>query len=707
MKMEGDLMRESAVRGSLNVLLRRAGAALGSACLALPLSAPAAAQRVPEEIIVTATRIPLAWERAPLAVGHVDRAQVQTGRQQLGLDESLAVVPGLFFQNRYNFAQELRISIRGFGARANFGIRGIRLIADDIPLTMPDGQGNVDSIDLGSVASIEVIRGPVSAMYGAAGGGAIILHSEEGPEEPFVSGRFGIGANGFRQGQLKSGAQNGDLNWLASLSGSEIDGHRDHSRYERSLLNSRVRYDFAASSLTLVFNAVDAPEAQDPGALTAAEVAADRHQAAPRNVLFDAGEAWEQQRLGLSWRKPLSGGLAGNQDLLLRAWAIRRDFMNRLPFDLNSNGQGGSVDLDRKVGGVGGQWRWDRTLAEGRQNRLLIGFDLDAQRDRRRRFVNNLGRPGPLTTDQDEDVSAFGLFVENAWDLAAHWTLSLGARYDDLEYEVEDRTAGEGSGSTSFSELSPMAGLSWAVGPGFNVYGNVATSYDPPTFTELANPEAATGFNRNLDPQTATNYELGFKGMIARRLRYELALFHIAVQDEIVPFELAASGQAFFRNAGRSTHDGLEAALLFEFLPGLDGALTYTGSDFTFDRFRGVGGEVFDGNRIPGVPKHQVHVELDWRPDSGLYAGIDLLYAGEFHANDANTVLTGDYLVANLRAGYRHSGARWAFEPFIGVNNLTDETYDANVRINAAFGRYFEPAPGRDVYGGIELRFDY
>jgi iron complex outermembrane receptor protein len=664
-----------------------------------------------EEVVVFATRIPTDIIDLPFAAGRVGREEIQLARQQLGLDEALATIPGLFFQNRYNFAQDLRIAIRGFGARSNFGIRGIRLFADDIPLTLPDGQGSVDAIDLGSAERIEVIRGPFSAVYGAASGGVIIIHTEDGPEIPFVSGRLNLGSYGYRQVQAKAGGESGPWNWLANVSATRLDGYRDHSEYRSDLLNSKFRYQFNdGSRLTLLINAVDQPEAQDPGGLNTREVAEDRRQAAPRNLLYNAGESLDQQTLGLTWHKDVNE----NQVLMLRTYHVSRDFNNRLPFDVNSNGQGGSVDLDRKFSGLGGNYRWTSDLGGdpggdpgGRTNQLVLGIEYDAQRDLRKRFANNQGTLGDLTTNQDEDVTTSAVYVEDAWDITPNLALTLGARYDDVDYEVTDRTGGGGSGQADFTQFSPMAGLLWSIRPDMNLYGNISRAFDPPTTTELANPEGATGFNQDLDPQTATNYELGMKGLLVARARYELALFHIDVKDAIVPFELAGSGQSFFENAGRSTHRGLEAALSMELLPGLTGSATYTWSDFTFDEFRGVDGEVFDGNRIPGIPEHLFNIDLAWSHSSGFYAGWDLLYAGSFYADNANQVETEDYLVSNLRAGYRRAGEHWEVSPFVGINNLFDEKYIGNVRLNASFGRYYEPAPERNVYAGILIRYGF
>jgi len=656
-----------------------------------------------EEIIVTATRIPTDLADLPFAAGRIPGDQFQRARQQLGLDEVMSVQPGLFFQNRYNFAQDLRIAIRGFGARANFGIRGIRIFADDIPQTLPDGQGSVDAIDLGSVESVEVIRGPFSAVYGSSSGGVIHLRTEDGPAEPFLSGRLNAGSYGFSEWQVKAGGQAGRLNWLVNGSTTRLDGYRDHATYRNDLFNSKFRFDIdETTSLTVLVNAVDSPTADDPGGLTAREVADNPRQAAPRNLQYNAGESLQQQTLGIAFRKTFSRG----RELLLRNYYVQRDFVNRLPFDVNSNGQGGSVDLDRKFAGIGAQYGW-ATDWGGRSGRLIIGVDYDAQRDHRLRFANNQGVVGALTTDQDENVTTTGLFAQQAVDLTERLALTLGGRFDIVDYRVLARSDPAGSGERTFREFSPMLGFNWAIQESLRVYGNVSTSFDPPATTELANPFGASGFNPEIDSQTATNYELGLKGLVSGRLRYELAAFHIDVRDEIVPFELEGSGQSFYRNAGRSTHEGLEALAAVELVPGLTGTATYTWSDFRFDEFREPGGAVFDGNRIPGIPEHLFNLALDWTHASGWYAGWDVLYAGSFYADNANSVETGDYLVSNLRAGYRWAMDRWSVEPFFGINNLFDEHYMSNIRLNAAFGRYYEPAPLRNAYGGILLTWGF
>ena len=655
-----------------------------------------------DPIVVKATRLEDEQSRLPVAVGTVSEEDIQLGRQQLGLDESLANIPGLFFQNRYNFAQDLRIAVRGFGARANFGIRGIRIFADGIPQTLPDGQSSVDAIDLGSARRIEVIRGPFSSVYGAASGGVINILSEDGPAEPFVSGRINAGSYSYAQGQLKAGGQSGNINYFLNGSGTTLDSYRKHSRYRSKLLNSKIRYELDdGSDLTLLLNAVDSPTAEDPGGLTRSEVVQDRKQAAPRNLLFDAGEELDQQTLGLAY----SNRVGAEHEFKLRNYYVFRDFRNRLPFEVNSNGQGGSVDLERLFVGVGGNYAFSGDLF-GKANRMVLGVDIDAQRDHRKRYANVEGRRGERTTDQDEDVSSYGVYVQNALEIAGNMTLTLGARFDRVDYEVDDNTGGDGSGNTEFDELSPMIGLVWRAGPGINLYGNVARSFDPPTTTELANPRGTSGFNTDLRPQKATNYEIGAKGLLSGRIRYELAVFRIDVDDQLVSYELAGSGQSFFENAATSTHQGLESSITLKLLPGLTTRVAYTYSDFSFDTFRDRDGNDFGGNELPGIPDSQLHLAMDYRHPGGFFASWDVTRAGSFYADNDNAVKSGAYTVANLRAGLTRRWNQWEMSPFVGINNLFGQEYFDNIRLNAGNGRYYEPAPERNFYGGIAVRFN-
>ncbi|CAN5315708.1 TonB-dependent receptor [soil metagenome] len=654
-----------------------------------------------EPITVEATRLESDLEKVPAAISVVGKDDVQLGRQQLGLDESLVAVPGVFLQDRYNFAQDLRVSIRGFGARAAFGIRGVRIVVDGIPETLPDGQGGVDSIDLGSVQQIEVIRGPVSSLYGNASGGLINIVSERGPEIPFVESRLSMGGFDFGKYQLKLGGDTGPFDYLVNLSDMSFEGYRDHSDTENTQLNGNFGYQIDDSSnVRLVLNLTDQPVANDPGGLTREESRMDPTAASQRNLDFNAGEQLDQQKIGLVYTKSF-GEL---HELQLRNYYLWRDFLNRLPFT-----DGGAVAFDRTFTGGGASYTYTGDFW-GRSNRLIAGVDLERQDDDRERFDNDMGMLGALVFDQNEEVTSSGVFVQNEWSVLADLVLTLGLRHDEVDFEVKDRFLADGddSGSRSLSETSPMIGLLYAAAPSVNLYAKISTAFETPTTTEFANPSGAGGFNPDIDPQLATNYEVGMKGTIARRTRYQAAVFTIDVEDELIPFELAGQpGRDFFANAGESSRRGVELALASEPLDGLRIGLAYTWSDFEFDEFMTDAGEDFAGNALPGVPEHLLYGEISWSHPSGFYTSLDALSVDEIFLDNANTETSDSYVVANLRTGFIGHSGDWEFAPFIGVNNVFDKAYTGNGRINAFGGRFYEPAPDRHIYGGISFRYDF
>ena len=666
------------------------------------------------DLTVSATRVDKSLYKIPASVSYVGMDEIQLGRQQLGIDEALVKIPGLFMQNRYNFAQDLRISIRGFGSRATFGIRGIKLIVDGIPATLPDGQGGVDSIDIGSLERMEVIRGPASSLYGSASGGVINMYTEDGPlDGPFVEGRASFGSYNFRKYQIKTGGQKDKLNYLVNFSRLELDGYRDNSRTENFLLNSKLRYDIDnTSNITLTVNAVDSPEAQDPGGLVrtanAFNTGVDTPRAAQRNNLrFDAGESVEQQQIGLLYNK----SVGEKHDFTLRNYYVFRNFNTNLPFGYFGgplSPSGGIVGLDRFFTGGGGQYSYNDNLF-GHKNRLTIGFDIDSQMDERINDTNIVESVaiGPRSLDQDEDVFSWGIFLQNEFNITNSLALTAGVRYDEVEFDFTDKyfVDGDDSGKLKFSEWSPQAGLLWSVNDAVNVYGNIGTSFEPPSSREFANPVGAGGFNPSLSAQTAINYEIGVKGFLSQKLSYELAIFRIETEDELVLAGQNLAGSDFFTNAGETTRNGLEAALTVKPLKGLDVSFAYTYSDFEFDKFT-VGGTSFKGNAIPGIPQQTAFVELAYYHPSGFYTIWDTQLVDQVFVDNANSDEADDYIVSNLRLGYTVDLGDKIFTPFIGINNIFDQNYIGAVRVNESNSRFFEPAPELNLFAGMSLKFN-
>ena len=658
-----------------------------------------------QPIVVTAPRVETPITEVPAAISVVESEDIQQAQPTLGLDESLVRVPGIFPQNRFNFAQDLRLSIRGFGARAAFGIRGIKIIVDGIPATLPDGQSQVDSLDLGSTQRVEVMRGPASALYGNAAGGVISIITEDGPETPFVEARTTHGEYGLWKMQLKSGGQTGPLNYLFNVSRLEYGGYRDQSRTESVVFNSKMRFEIDdVSELTALINILDSPRADDPGGLSRENIETlGRRAAAPVNRDNRTGEEVSQQRFGAIYRRDL-GAL---HDLQVNGYFTARQFRGAIPFRV--------VEFDRHFIGGGVQYGYRGDLF-GRRSRLTIGIDVQHQVDRRKNFNNEEGKPGDeLRLNQDEKVTSVGPYIQEEIDLLDNLTLVLGGRYDNVRFKVDDFFIGTGeddSGSRTFDQLTGRFGLLYRVRPELNAYVNISQSFETPSTTELVNRPVDEqgndpgGLNPDLEPQKAINYEVGVKGQAFQRLSYELALFYILLRDELIPFE-DETGRDIFRNAGKSKRYGLELGLGLNIIGGLRASLAYTFLKAEFREFIQDNGEDLDGNDIPGLPAHQVHAEIFYRHALGFYGGFDILHVSDFYVDDDNTEKNSAYTVANLRLGYDYILEHWTIAPFLGIQNLFDEKYNSNVRINAFGDRFFEPAPELNVYGGLTVAYNW
>lgn len=660
----------------------------------IPVAADDAGIEALDEIVVTATRIDTALRDVARSVSVVSKQDIQNGQQLLGLDESLARVPGLYMQNRYNFAQDLKISLRGFGARSSFGIRGVRIFVDDIPETLPDGQAQVDSIDLGSTSRIEVLRGPASSLYGNASGGVIAVYSEMGSEIPYIEGAVAGGNYNYQRYQLKAAGAQKAVSYMLSASHTELDGYRDFSNTRGMAINGKLGFQFSEhDNLLIAVNHTDQPEAQDAGGIDAAQVASDRRSARPLNVQFDAGEELNQQRLGAVYKSDRFGG-----DLMVRNYYVWRDFTNRLPFVA-----GGAVDLQRFFYGLGGQYSFPG-IDSGRLQ-LATGFDIDRQDDDRRRFDNNDGGIGSLVFEQNESVDSNGVFLQGQYAWHDDWSLLAGLRYDQVNFDVTDLFLADGndSGTLDFDQWSPSFAVNHDAGPGV-VFASWSRSFETPTTTELANPDGTGGFNASLQPQTADNLEVGVK-FSRDSIYWEISVFRIDLEDELVPFEVASSpGRTFYSNAGSSTRKGIETALSWHGQDGLSAEFSYTWSDFTFDEFV-ENGDDFSGKRLPGLPEHFAYTRFSWAAAAGLSASIESLFSGNLYADNSNSTSVSSYVVSNFRLAYQWEHGNRLIRSYVGVNNLFDEEYNSNIRINAFGGRYYEPAPERNIYAGIVVNF--
>ncbi len=650
--------------------------------------------------VVTTTRMPVQASESVLAVSSLNSERLRTAQAQLSLAETLGAVPGVFTMGDANFSQDLRIAIRGFGARAGFGIRGIKLLLDGIPESAPDGQAQVDNLDLAVVSRLEVLRGASGGLWGNASGGVISLSTDPVPAESgegFAGARVSAGSFGFRQLHAKGGARRGKTGVIAAVTSQQLDGYREHSAMRSTLAHLKLSWSpDTTSTLSMLLNFTDSPRADDPGALTAEQVAADRESANAANAKFNAGESLRQGRAALIYEKKWSK----RRSFRLQGYAAGRDFENRLPFQ-----NGGQVAFQRFFAGGGGQYQWS---ARSAPVNLTAGFDVDRQADQRQRFQNLDGKRGDQNLDQTEVFTGAGAYALARWKPADRLAFSGGLRYDAVSLRVDDHFGADGdqSGEKQYYRASPWGGLMFHLNPRFSLFANVTTNFETPTLTELSNNPAGTGgFSEELKPQRTLSFETGLRGMARnKRLSWELVFFHARTRNELTPYEITGQpGRTYYRNAGQVLRQGIEGSFNWFPIKGLALLMTYAWSDFQFETYTTPAGD-FAGNRLPVLPQQLGNAELRWNHGSGIFVFATARLTGDYYADDANTVRIDQTVLLKARAGWRHSFGSLALELFTGIDNAAGTDYYNNVRPNAAAGRYFEPGAGRSWLGGVSLR---
>ena len=667
-----------------------------------------------ETVEISATRMTMTDIKAPLAVTVLGKNRLQMGTQQLSPYEVLSSVPGVFAMNPDNFTQDLRISIRGFGARAAFGIRGIRLFTDGLPEGTPDGQADVDNLDMGIIRQMEVLRGAASGLYGNAAGGVIYMLTENPTSKrPLLEAQLSRGSFGFERYQLKAGQKFNKFLYFVNGSINSTEGYRDKSQMKNSIFNGKLSYEFnPTTKLTLLANYGNSPTANDPGALTAQQVKDNPRQAGANNILFETGEKVKQRRIGMTFETKL----AEKHSITARVFTTSRHLLNRLPIFANGYG-----DLKRNYYGAGVGYQLDEKIGK-MPYRLKIGLDLENQADTRQRYAYvKVVTDGITKYNQDkivlnqlEEFKSTGVYLLQDLQPTDKLLLSFGIRYDDLNLKATDNYLVDGnqSGSRHFTKINPMAGINYEFVKNASVYANYSSTFESPTLNELSNnPDNTGGFNPILEPQQAKSFEIGTKGKLSLRgnqntegVRFDLALFQIVTENDLVPYQIAGqTGKTFFRNAGKTLRKGLEIGLNYTIIEGLTAYYTQTFSNFTYKTYS-VNTTNFDGKILPGIPKTNTQIELRYAPAKGFFASIQGRNVSRVYANDSNTALADGYSVLNLRLGNTFSIKDFQIEPFVGVNNLTKTNYIANVQINAQSDRYFEPASLQYFFGGVKLR---
>ncbi len=663
-----------------------------------------------DTVVITATRVAQPSLEVPASVDRIYADEIREGRAQVNLSESLGRVPGIVVQNRQNYAQDLQISSRGFGSRATFGVRGIRLIADGIPATMPDGQGQAATFALGSAERIEVLRGPFSALYGNAAGGVIAVDTQDPPPRPTVDGDVFFGSYGTWRAGVRLGGAAGSLGALLDVSRFETDGYRDHSAARRDHFNLKLKYPFTAdTSLTLVGNQLRQPETQDPLGLTRAQFEQNPQQAIAQATTFNTRKTIYQEQLGgtLSHRIDRDSGV---EAMVYGGHRYVEQFLGFAGTAPPATTSGGVVQLDRNY--AGGALRYSRGFGNVR---LSLGAEYESMAERRRGFVNNNGVQGQLRRDEDDEVASTDLYAQAEWRFAERWSAHGGVRTSRVEFESKDHFIITGnpddSGSRDYSATTPVAGLLYRYSTNLSLYGSLGRGFETPTFAELAhqNPPAS-GLNFALEASRSRHAQTGVKAIVPGMARVNAAIFAIETKDEIV-VDTNAGGRTTFKNAGRTERYGVEIGA-DTVAPGPFGAqFAYTWLDATFKEgftstVQGNTVTVPPGNALPGIPKSQAYAQVRYRQPR-YYTYLEGLYRSRVPVNDANSEFADAYAVFNLVGGLVQQGTGWRVSENVRLDNLTDRNYAGSVIVNEANGRFYEPSPRRSISGGIQASLQF
>ncbi|HHR1172598.1 TPA: TonB-dependent receptor PqqU [Klebsiella pneumoniae] len=687
--------------------------------LLLPLIA--AAQAADEQtMVVTAAPTTVSELDTPAAVSVVNGDEMRQAAPRVNLSESLGAVPGLQVQNRQNYAHDLQLSIRGFGSRSTYGVRGLRIYVDGIPATMPDGQGQTSNIDIGSVDTIEVLRGPFSALYGNSSGGVINVTSQTGTQPPTVEassyyGSFGTWHYGMKAtGAVGDGSHAGDVDYTVSTNRFTTHGYRDHSGARKNLANARLGVRINdVSKLTLLLNSVDI-KANDAGGLTADEWR-DNPRQSPRGDQYNTRKNTRQTQAGLRYERQLSA----QDDLSVMMYAGERETTQfqsipRAP-QLKPSHAGGVIDLTRHYQGI------DTRLTH--RGELLVpvtltaGLDYENMSERRKGYENfvmvngapQYGEQGALRRNERNLMWNVDPYLQTQWQLTDKLSLDAGVRYSSVWFDSNDYyiTPGNGddSGDASYHKWLPAGSLKYALTDAWNVYLSAGRGFETPTINELSyRSDNQSGLNFGLKPSTNDTVEIGSKTRIGNGL-FTAALFQTNTDNEIV-VDSSSGGRTSYKNAGKTRRQGMELGLDQQFGESWRLKAAWTWLDATY-RTNVCDDASCNGNRIPGIARNMGYASFGYQPEQGWYAGSDIRYMSDIMANDENTAKAPSWTVVGLTTGYKWSYGRMDMDLFGRIDNLFDREYVGSVIVNESNGRYYEPAPGRNYGIGLNLAWRF
>ena len=675
---------------------------------------------------VEATRTDTTYLQTPASVFRVDAPQLDTS-SQVNLTEVVKGIPSLQIRNRENYAQDLQLSMRGFGARSTFGVRGIRLYVDGIPATMPDGQGQTSNIDLSSLDHVEVLTGPFSSLYGNSSGGTILTSTKEGQGKDSIELSYSGGSHDkSRAGLVLQGGAKGanEPSYVISSSYFDTNGYREHSGAEKVLNNAKLSWNLDdGSKINWVTNYVKI-HADDPQGLTREQWKANPKQVNDAENIYKVRKDIEQTQTGVTWSKPIND----KNELYVMAYVGNRQVTQyqSIPMstqEANNNQAGGVIDFERNYYGTDLRWTGKELLPN---TTVSVGVALDAMDEDRKGFENfNLvnGQPsygvkGNLRRDEDNTLWNIDPYLQASWQFLPTWRLDTGVRYSNVHYKSKDNylSNGDDSGKTDYSKVLPSVALSWQILPELMAYMSYAKGFETPTFTEMAyRRDGESGFNFDLTASTSDTYETGLKSQ-NRLGDFTLAVFQTKTKDDIVSAG-NSNGRSTFRNADKTLREGVEFTWNKKLWRDLTATASYAYLDATFDADIPASGSIAQipsGNAIPGIAKNQAYASLAWQPTHGLYGGVDVQYMDKVYVNDTNSDAAPSYSVTSANVGYAWVVNDWKIISFARVDNLFDKNYAGSVIVNDSTQikvngqmvpakRYFEPADGRNWSAGLRV----
>jgi len=694
---------------------------LAAVCACWPLAALAQDTRDPMNVVVVSgTRAEHTSFDLPAAIDVVDAAQIGDTQLRVNASEALVAVPGIVVRNRENYAQDLQISSRGFGTRSAFGVRGVRLVADGIPATMPDGQGQAATFNLDLAERIEVLRGPFSALYGNHSGGVVQLFTREPSDKPTVETSVMGGSYGQHKVDVNASGRSGGIGYLLDASRFETDGYRDHSAATRKQAYAKLVVEPTSTSrLVLTASGLRQDDTQDPLGVTwdtfqrdprAGEIDTTDTQSPQRTLAerYDTRKSIDHKQFGATYENRF-----GQDRLQVTAYGGNRRVIQYQSFSRGfqapATHSGGVIDFDRDFYGIDANWRVVHEIAGGTL-RTTAGLELARAKDAREGFENfvgdTFGQKGRLRRDEQNEVTSVDPYVQLEWE-RDKWVLSGGVRHSRVDFDVKDRylSNGDDSGGTDFRHTTPLVGVLYKISPTLNVYASAARGFETPTMNESFYSGTGGGFNFALAPSIGTHLEAGVKAMVASGVRVNAALFQVKTKDELV-VDASSGGRTSYRNASATLRQGGELSVDAELGGGWNARMALSMLHAIYDEGFGT---VPQGSRLPGIAKTSFFGELGWKEAAGRYgAALETIANSRVYADDSNSATPAPgYGIVNARVQANQQLGGWRLRQFARLNNLFDRDYVGSVIVGDANRRYYEAAPGRNWALGISAQYQF